>query len=177
MADREKKRGRWKYKNLNISRMKRAFQMKFKTFFIVFEGYHLVKNKNFIKKQQTQVLIYIQKTFHTNQIHVFMFIETQHMVHKNYIKLCYCCQHKVVLFLNESQSPLSAALVKQLFVNQLLTVIVGMNIWCIVFQKKDIRDKIEIDLKQINYLRGITIISFVQNISILSNIAFLQKFF
>ena len=25
MADREKKRGRWKYKNLNISRMKRAF--------------------------------------------------------------------------------------------------------------------------------------------------------
>ena len=25
MADREKKRGRWKYKNLNISRTKRAF--------------------------------------------------------------------------------------------------------------------------------------------------------
>ena len=28
MADREKKRERQKYKNLNISRMKRAFQMK-----------------------------------------------------------------------------------------------------------------------------------------------------
>ena len=28
MADREKKRGRQEYKNLNISRMKRAFKMK-----------------------------------------------------------------------------------------------------------------------------------------------------
>ena len=28
MADWEKTRGRWKYKNLNISRRKRAFQMK-----------------------------------------------------------------------------------------------------------------------------------------------------
>ena len=28
MADREKKRGRRKYKNLNMSRKKRAFQMK-----------------------------------------------------------------------------------------------------------------------------------------------------
>ena len=37
MADKEKK-GRWKYKNLNISRTKRAFQMKQKTFFTVFEG-------------------------------------------------------------------------------------------------------------------------------------------
>ena len=38
MADMEKKRGRWKYKNPNISRTKRAFQMKQKTSFIVFEG-------------------------------------------------------------------------------------------------------------------------------------------
>ena len=38
MADKEKKRGRRKYKNLNISRPKRAFQMKEKTFFKVFEG-------------------------------------------------------------------------------------------------------------------------------------------
>ena len=38
MADREKQRGRQKYKNLNISRMKRAFEMKCKTFIIVFEG-------------------------------------------------------------------------------------------------------------------------------------------
>ena len=38
MADREKKSGRQKDKNLNISRTKRAFQMKYKTFFIVFKG-------------------------------------------------------------------------------------------------------------------------------------------
>ena len=38
MADREKKSGRWKYKNLNISRTKRAFKMKLKTAFIVFKG-------------------------------------------------------------------------------------------------------------------------------------------
>ena len=38
MADREKKRGGGKYENLNISRMKRAFQMKQKAFFIVFKG-------------------------------------------------------------------------------------------------------------------------------------------
>ena len=36
MADREKKRGRWKYKNLNISRMKR-FLDEIKTTSIVFE--------------------------------------------------------------------------------------------------------------------------------------------
>ena len=37
MADREKKRERRKYKNLNISKTKRAFYIKQKTFFIVFE--------------------------------------------------------------------------------------------------------------------------------------------
>ena len=38
MVDREKKWGRQKYKNVNILRIKRTFQMKYKTFFIVFEG-------------------------------------------------------------------------------------------------------------------------------------------
>ena len=38
MADREKKRGTQKYKNLNVSRTKRAFEMKYKTFFVVFKG-------------------------------------------------------------------------------------------------------------------------------------------
>ena len=38
MANREKKRGRWKYKNWNISGTKRALQMKSKTFFMVFGG-------------------------------------------------------------------------------------------------------------------------------------------
>ena len=38
MADRGKKRGRQNYKNLIISRTKRAFKMKQKTLFIVFEG-------------------------------------------------------------------------------------------------------------------------------------------
>ena len=37
MADREKKRGRWKYKKLNISRMK-TFSDAIKSIFIVFEG-------------------------------------------------------------------------------------------------------------------------------------------
>ena len=37
MADREKKRRRWKYKKLNILKTKRAFQMRYETFFIVFE--------------------------------------------------------------------------------------------------------------------------------------------
>ena len=39
MADREKKRkGRWKHKNVNISRTKRAFSMKQKAFFIIIKG-------------------------------------------------------------------------------------------------------------------------------------------
>ena len=38
MADREKRRGRQKYKYLNISRTKRDFYFKQKTSFIVFEG-------------------------------------------------------------------------------------------------------------------------------------------
>ena len=38
MADRGTKRGKQKYKNSNISRTKRAFYMKQKTFFIVCEG-------------------------------------------------------------------------------------------------------------------------------------------
>ena len=37
MADRDKKRGRWKYKILNILRTKRDFLMKQKTSFAVFE--------------------------------------------------------------------------------------------------------------------------------------------
>ena len=42
MADREKKERRRKYKNLNISRMERAFHIhEKKTFFIVFEGLSL----------------------------------------------------------------------------------------------------------------------------------------
>ena len=39
MADRKEKRGRWKYKNLNVLRMKRAFKMKEETSFIDFEGF------------------------------------------------------------------------------------------------------------------------------------------
>ena len=38
MANREKKREAWKYENLNILKTKRAFSMKQKAFFIVFEG-------------------------------------------------------------------------------------------------------------------------------------------
>ena len=49
MADRQKiKRERWKYKNLNISRTKRAFWMKW-TFFIVSKGLMFGENKNLIK--------------------------------------------------------------------------------------------------------------------------------
>ena len=36
---------------------------------------------------------------------MFVFMETLYMLHKNYIKLPYYCQHKALLFLNESQSP------------------------------------------------------------------------
>ena len=46
------------YKNLNISRMKRAFSMKQKTFFIVFEGR---KNKNFMKNSGHK--LYIDKRY------------------------------------------------------------------------------------------------------------------
>ena len=38
------------YKNLNISRMKIAFYMKYKTFFIIFEGFHFIKNIKKINK-------------------------------------------------------------------------------------------------------------------------------
>ena len=37
MVKRKKKRGRWKYKNLDISRMKRALLMREKMSFILFE--------------------------------------------------------------------------------------------------------------------------------------------
>ena len=50
MADREKKRGRQKNKNLSISRMKRAFSMKQKTFFIVFQGLSFGEKQKFDKK-------------------------------------------------------------------------------------------------------------------------------
>ena len=43
MADREKKKGRWKYKKLNISRTERAF-------FIVFEGLSFGEKWKFDKK-------------------------------------------------------------------------------------------------------------------------------
>ena len=49
MAGKEKKRGRWKYKNLNISRTKVAFQMKQKTSFIFFEGISFGENQKKIK--------------------------------------------------------------------------------------------------------------------------------
>ena len=48
MADKEKKRGRWEYKNLNILSMKRGFKMK-KTSFIAFEGLSFFKKYFFIK--------------------------------------------------------------------------------------------------------------------------------
>ena len=41
-----------------------------------------------------------------------MFTEVWHMLHKNCIKMPGYCQNKVLLFLNESQTPLSAAFVK-----------------------------------------------------------------
>ena len=50
MADRKKKRGRWKYKNLNMLRTKRAFQMKQKMFLIVFEGLLFREKQKFHKK-------------------------------------------------------------------------------------------------------------------------------
>ena len=50
MADKLKKRERRKYKKLNISRMKRAFQKKQKTFFIVFEGLSFSEKYKFDKK-------------------------------------------------------------------------------------------------------------------------------
>ena len=48
MVDREKKRGKQKYKKLNISRTKELFRWN-KKLFIVFEG-KFVKNKKFGEK-------------------------------------------------------------------------------------------------------------------------------
>ena len=56
MADREKKRRRQKYKNLNISRTKRAFQTKKKTFFTIFEGLLFGDKWKFDKKKSGQKL-------------------------------------------------------------------------------------------------------------------------
>ena len=42
----------------------------------------------------------------------FLCLKKHGMLHKSYIKLTYYCQHKVLLFLNEQQSLLSAAFVK-----------------------------------------------------------------
>ena len=50
MADRVKKMGRQKYKNLNYWRMKRAFKMKSKICFIVFEGLSFGEKQKFDKK-------------------------------------------------------------------------------------------------------------------------------
>ena len=54
MADREKKRERRKYKNLNILRTKIAFLMKWKLFFLVFEGLSFGEKWKFDKKLRTQ---------------------------------------------------------------------------------------------------------------------------
>ena len=67
---------------------------------------------------------------------LFAFTETWHMLHKDCIEMPYYSQHKVLLFLNESQPPLNATFVKWLFVNPPLTVIVGMDIWCIVLKER-----------------------------------------
>ena len=54
MTDREKKREGWKNKNLNIKKKKRAFLMKKKAFFVVFEGLSFdEKNKDLIKIADT----------------------------------------------------------------------------------------------------------------------------
>ena len=61
MADIEKKRGRQKYKNLNILRTKKAFWMKQKIFFIVFEGLPFSEKFKFDKRQQRQALKFIDE--------------------------------------------------------------------------------------------------------------------
>ena len=45
IADTLKEKGRWKYRYLNILRMKKAFNMKLRVFSIVFKGYQLLKKK------------------------------------------------------------------------------------------------------------------------------------
>ena len=55
MADREKKRGRWKYKNFNILRTKKSFLNAIKTFSQFLKGYHLVKNKNLLKNSRQKL--------------------------------------------------------------------------------------------------------------------------
>ena len=50
MTDWDKKRRRWKYKNLNISRTKKSFLDETKNnFHISLEGYALMKNKKLLK--------------------------------------------------------------------------------------------------------------------------------
>ena len=51
MADWEKKKGKWKYKNLNILRTKKSFLDEIKKHLSQFlKGYHSVINKNLLKK-------------------------------------------------------------------------------------------------------------------------------
>ena len=53
MADRETKRGRWKYKNLDNEK---SFLDEIKNIFYSFlKGYHLVKNKNLMKNSRHQL--------------------------------------------------------------------------------------------------------------------------
>ena len=67
MAMRVKKRGGWKYKNLNISRAKRAFSMKQKAFFVVFEGLSFGAKKadtSFNKQCQINSCLLLQMVYH-----------------------------------------------------------------------------------------------------------------
>ena len=49
MADRGKKRGRWKYKKIEYLENEKSFLDEIKNIFQFLEGYHLVRNKNLIK--------------------------------------------------------------------------------------------------------------------------------
>ena len=57
MGYEEKKRGRWKYENLNIVRTKKAFWMKSKAF-VIFEASSLVKNKDLLNNSGQKLQIH-----------------------------------------------------------------------------------------------------------------------
>ena len=56
MADREKLRESRKYKNLNISRTKRAFKMKQKAFFVTLNGLSVKQITQFFLKFESRTL-------------------------------------------------------------------------------------------------------------------------
>ena len=60
MVDWEKKRGRRKYKSLNILAIKRAFWMKKQAFFVIIEGLPFVEKS---EKWQTQALKVVPAIF------------------------------------------------------------------------------------------------------------------